>query len=145
MEDLDPRQTDEFLLGAAFEVRPGLSVRAYGRHRESSNFWEDVPNNARLFADAPADIRALGLFIPDLDDRRREIGSGVLSGSSYVIAELDGAYTKYQEATVEAEWRGQRAFVRGSYTYSKYLGQLRPGQHRPDQRREHLHRVVADR
>ena len=58
-------------------------------------------NNARQFADAPADIRALGLFIPDLTARRREIGSGVASGSSYVIAELDGAYTKYQEATVE--------------------------------------------
>ena len=43
VEDLDPRQTDEFLLGAAFEVRPGLSVRAYGRYREGSNFWEDVP------------------------------------------------------------------------------------------------------
>jgi hypothetical protein len=122
VEDLDPRQTDEFLVGTAFQVTPRLSLRAYGRYREGSNFWEDVPNNARLFADAPADIRALGLFIPDLDDRRREIGSGALSGSSYVIAELDGAYTKYQEATVEAEWRGQRAFVRGSYTWSKYWG-----------------------
>ena len=39
-----------------------------------------------------------------------------------MIAELDGAYTKYREATVESEWRGERAFVRGSYTYSKYWG-----------------------
>jgi hypothetical protein len=122
VEDLDPRQVDEFLVGAAFQPTPQFSVRVYGRYREGSNYWEDVPNNARLFGDAPADIRSLGLFIPDLDDRRREIGSGTLSGSSYVIAELDGAYTKYREATVEAEWRGRRAFVRGSYTFSKYWG-----------------------
>jgi hypothetical protein len=122
VEDLDPRQTDEFLVGTAFQLTPSFSLRVYGRYREGSNFWEDVPNAAREFLDAPADIRALGLYIPDLDDRRREIGSGTLSGSSYVIAELDGAYTKYREATVEAEWRAQRAFVRGSYTYSKYWG-----------------------
>jgi hypothetical protein len=122
VEDLDPRQTDEFLIGTAFQVTPNFSLRAYGRYRKSINFWEDVPNTARQFADAPDNIRALGLFIPDLDDRRREIGSGALSGSSYVIAELDGAYTKYQEATLEGEWRGRRAFVRGSYTWSKYWG-----------------------
>jgi hypothetical protein len=122
VEDLDARQTDEFLIGTAFQVTPQFSLRAYGRYRKGSNYWEDVPNNARLFADAPENIRALGLFIPDLDDRRREIGNGTLSGSSYVIAELDGAYTKYQEATLEGEWRGQRAFVRGSYTFSKYWG-----------------------
>jgi hypothetical protein len=39
-----------------------------------------------------------------------------------VIAELDGAYTKYWEATLESEWRGRRAFVRGSYTWSRYTG-----------------------
>jgi hypothetical protein len=122
VDDLDPRQVDEYLIGAAFQPTQKLSLRVYGRYRKGSNYWEDVPNNARLFADAPADIRALGLFIPDLDDRRREIGNGALSGSSYVIAELDGAYTKYREATVEAEWRGARAFVRGSYTFSKYWG-----------------------
>ncbi|MBA2303125.1 MAG: TonB-dependent receptor [Acidobacteria bacterium] len=122
VDGIDPRQTDEFLLGAAFQVSPRWSVRAYGRYREGRNFWEDVNNGARLFADAPSDIAANGLFIPNLDDQRREIGNGVVSGSSYVIAELDGAYTKYREATVESEWRGERAFVRGSYTLSKYWG-----------------------
>ncbi|MGH9371741.1 MAG: carboxypeptidase regulatory-like domain-containing protein, partial [Vicinamibacterales bacterium] len=57
-------------------------------------------------------------YIPDLSERVEQIGSG----SSYVIAELDGAYTKYWEATLESEWRGDRAFVRGSYTWSKYYG-----------------------
>jgi hypothetical protein len=122
VEDLDPRQTDEFMVGAAFQLTPRLSLRAYGRYREGSNFWEDVNNGARQFADAPPEISALGPFIPDLTDRRLEIGNGVASGSTYVIAELDGAYTKYREATAEAEWRADRAFVRGSYTLSKYWG-----------------------
>jgi hypothetical protein len=121
-DDLDPRQVDEFLVGTGLQLTPRLSVRAYGRYREGSNFWEDVNNGARQFADAPADIRALGPFIPDLTERRVEIGNGVASGSTYVIAELDGAYTKYREATIESEWRGDRAFVRGSYTWSKYFG-----------------------
>jgi hypothetical protein len=124
VDDIDPRQTDEFLLGTAMQINPRWSVRLYGRYREGRNFWEDVPNDARLYPDAPADIKALGLFIPDLTARRLEVGNGVLAagGSSYVIAELDGAYTKYREATIESEYRGSRTFVRGSYTYSKYWG-----------------------
>jgi carboxypeptidase family protein len=120
--DMDPRTIDEYLVGTAFELRPGWSARVYARYREGAHFWEDVPNNARMAPDAPADIVARGLYIPNLDAQRLQIGNGVTSGSSYVIAELDGAYTKYQEATVESEWRGRRAFVRGSYTFSKYWG-----------------------
>jgi hypothetical protein len=48
--------------------------------------------------------------------------SQIGSGSSYVIAELDGAYTKFYEATVEAEWRTGKSFVRGSFTWSRYVG-----------------------
>ena len=39
-----------------------------------------------------------------------------------MIAELDGAYTRYCEATLESEWRGDKTFVRGSYTWSHYYG-----------------------
>ena len=39
-----------------------------------------------------------------------------------MIAELDGAFTKYYEATLESEWRGSKSFVRGSYTWSHYYG-----------------------
>ena len=39
-----------------------------------------------------------------------------------MIAELDGAYTKFHEATVESEWRSDKVFVRGSYTWSHYYG-----------------------
>jgi len=39
-----------------------------------------------------------------------------------VIAELDGAYTKFHEVSLESEWRSCKAFVRGSYTWSRYRG-----------------------
>ena len=42
-----------------------------------------------------------------------------------MIAELDGAFTRYYETTVESEWRAQGGhFVRGSYTWSRYYGNL---------------------
>jgi hypothetical protein len=119
-DDLTPRAIDEFIVGTARQLTPQWSARVYGRYREGSHFWEDTNNNARIaFRDAstPADVPA-ELYIPDLTEKISQIGSG----SSYVIAELDGAYTKFYEATVESEWRGPRAFVRGSYTWSHYYG-----------------------
>ena len=46
------------------------------------------------------------LYVPDLAAKLAQIGNG----STYVIAELDGAYTKYYEVTAESEWRGDKAF-----------------------------------
>ena len=117
VEDMTPRTVDEFLMGTARQINPNWSMRAYGRYREGSHFWEDTNNNARVAFNPPADIPR-ELYIADLDQRRAQIGSG----SSYVIAELDGAYTKFYEATLETEWRGSQAFVRGSYTWSRYTG-----------------------
>ncbi|MEX2271980.1 MAG: carboxypeptidase regulatory-like domain-containing protein [Vicinamibacterales bacterium] len=121
VDDLDPRSTDEFLLGTARQFNDQLSFRLYGRYRESMNFWEDTNNNARSAGfGAPADLIAKGDYIPDLTARRNQIGSG----STYVIAELDGAFTEYTEVTLESEWRRSGAFVRGSYTWSKYYGNI---------------------
>lgn len=117
VEDMTPRTVDEFLIGTARQINNNVSMRLYGRYREGSHFWEDTNNNARERFNPPPGIPR-ELYIPDLSARVDQIGSG----SSYVIAELDGAYTKYYEATLEAEWRGQRSFVRGSYTWSKYYG-----------------------
>jgi hypothetical protein len=123
--DMTPRTIDEFLVGTARQLSDRWTVRAYGRYRYGDHFWEDTNNNARSAGfGAPADLVAQGDYIPNLNDQRRQIGSGSLSGSSYVIAELDNAYTKYHEATLESEWRGDRAFVRGSYTWSRYYGTL---------------------
>jgi hypothetical protein len=117
VEDLDPRRSDEILVGTARQINPAWSVRAYGRYRKGSNFWEDTNNNARIAFNPPAGIPR-ELYIPDLAQQLAQIGSG----STYVIAALDGAYTKYYEATLESEWRGEKTFVRGSYTWSDYYG-----------------------
>jgi hypothetical protein len=125
VEDLDPRTIDEVLVGTARQFNNQWSARLYGRYRHGRNFWEDTNNNARSAAfGAPADIAAKGLYIPNLDDQRRQIGNGSLSGSSYVIAELDGAFSDYHEVTLESEYRTSKAFVRGSYTWSRYYGNL---------------------
>ena len=75
-------------------------------------------------ATATPDSVPNALYITDLSDRLAQIGSG----STYVIAELDGAYTKYKEVTTEAEWRGNvfghQLFLRGSYTWSHYYGNV---------------------
>ncbi|CAN5749737.1 hypothetical protein BH18ACI5_BH18ACI5_02910 [soil metagenome] len=124
VEDLTPRTIDEYLVGTAKQLSSRWSARLYGRYREGSHFWEDTNNDARiLFRNERTSIDVPpALYISDLTARRTQIGNGSPNGSTYVIAELDGAYTKYYEATLESEWRGSKAFVRGSYTWSHYYG-----------------------
>ena len=117
VEDMTPRRIDEFLLGTARELGPRWTARLYGRYRKGGHFWEDTNNTARVAYEPPAGIPREP-YIADLNDRRAQIGSG----SSYVIAELDGAYTKYYEVTLESEWRDESTFIRGSYTWSHYYG-----------------------
>jgi hypothetical protein len=115
--DLTPRRIDEYVLGTSRELGAHWALRAYGRYRSGSHYWEDTNNNARLLFNPPADVPR-ELYIPDLAARIAQIGSG----STYVIAELDGSYTKYYEATAEAEWRDSKTMVHGSYTWSRYYG-----------------------
>jgi Carboxypeptidase regulatory-like domain len=115
--DMTPRRVDEFLLGTARQFGEHWSARLYGRYRKGSHFWEDTNNDARLLFNPPEGIPR-ELYIPDLTAKRNQIGSG----STYVITELDGAYTKYFEGTVETEWRNTRTLVHGSYTWSRYYG-----------------------
>ncbi len=119
VEGIDPRTTDEYLVGTAREFTPRWSGRVYWRYRKSAHFWEDTNNDARVRFNPPEGIPR-DPYIPDLTARIAEIGSG----STYVIAELDDAYTKYYETTFESEWRGRKVFVRGSYTWSKYYGNV---------------------
>jgi hypothetical protein len=123
-EDIQPRQTFEYTIGTAQQITPNWSARVYGRHRKSDRFWEDVNNNARIrFGSQVPGVRQ-ELYIPNLDDLRRAIGSGNLAngGSTYVIAELDGAFTKYYEVSTESDYRRGNAYVKGSYTWSHYYG-----------------------
>ena len=117
VEDLTPRRVDEFLVGTARQLGTSLSARLYGRYRRGSHFWEDTNNTARVAFNPPPGIPREP-YIADLSARIAQIGSG----STYVIAELDGAYTRYYEATLESEWRDEKTFVRGSYTWSHYYG-----------------------
>lgn len=115
-DDLDPRSVDEFIIGYSKQINPRWSLKTHGRYRYGQNFWEDTNNNARLAFNPPPGIPQ-ELYIPELNDYRAEVG-----GSSYVIAELDGAFTKYYEASVETQWRGSKAYVQASYVWSHYYG-----------------------
>ena len=126
--NMTPRTTAEYLVGTARQFGD-LSMRVYWRYRHTTHFWEDTNNNARIAyretgpTATPASVPA-ELYIPDLTERVAQIGSG----SSYVIADLDGSFTKYKEVTTEAEWHGNVAghqlFLRGSYTWSHYFGNV---------------------
>lgn len=117
VDDLTPRSVDEMMVGTARQLSVSWTGRLYGRYRAARNFWEDTNNNARVLYDPPPGIPR-ELYIPDLAARLAQIGSG----SSFVIAALDGAYTDYYEVSLESEWRARNAFVRGSYTWSRYTG-----------------------
>jgi hypothetical protein len=129
--DLTPPRHDEWLIGTARQITPNLTARAYFRYNRGSHYWEDTNNSARTAFNPPdvlpgTDVHIpTTLYIPNLDAMRAQIGqSGGLtsSGSSYVIAALDGAFTRYKELTVETEYRGRKGFIRGSYTRSRYYG-----------------------
>jgi len=115
-EGLKPRSVDEFLIGWTRDFSDELTVRAHTRYRKGDHFWEDTNNNARVDFEPPPGIPR-ELYVPNLDDIRAEIG-----GSTFVIAELDGGFTKYYEASIEADWYRDRWFLRGSYVWSHYYG-----------------------
>src|SRR5262249_44033260 len=115
--DLTPHTVNEFMVGTAREISTGFSVRLYGKYRKGTHFWEDTNNDARVRFNPPPGIPQ-ELYIPDLAARLAQIGSG----STYVIADLDGSFSKYYEGALEAEYRGDKTFIRGSYTYSHYYG-----------------------
>ena len=116
-EGLEPRKIDEYLIGWNKEVNDEINVRVHARHRMANNFWEDTNNNARTRFNAPAEIAALGDYIPNLADVRAEIG-----GSSYVIAQLDTAETEYNEVAFEADYNADNFYLSGSYVWSEYTG-----------------------
>ncbi len=115
-DGIDPRSIDELIVGHSRQMGPRWTGKAHFRYREGKNFWEDTNNNARSRFEPPPGIPTED-YIPELADYRAEVG-----GSSYVIAELDGAFTKYYEASVDAEWRGSEAYFKGSYVWSHYYG-----------------------
>jgi hypothetical protein len=117
VQDMTPRTVNEYLAGTARELAPRWTARLYGRYRKATHFWEDTNNTARVAFEPPPGIPR-ELYIPNLAEQAAQLGGA----SSYVIADLDGSYTQYYEVTLESEWRGDKTFVRGSYTWNKYYG-----------------------
>lgn len=127
--EIDPRTTTEYMIGTGQQITSGWSGRVYGRYRYGNNFWEDTNNDARIKFGANVPGVRQALYIPDLGSAptaANPAGTGRLgaigSGSTYVITELDGAFTKYYEATLESDYNRNQMFVRGSYTWSHYYG-----------------------
>jgi len=116
-EGIDPRHTDEFIVGYDWQITNSWTGLFHGRYRHATDFWEDTNNLARVWYEPPEGIPQEP-YIPELDAWRDQLGGG----SSYVIAQLDGAFTKYYELSSTMEWRGRNAFVRGSYVWSHYYG-----------------------
>jgi hypothetical protein len=117
-EGIKPPHADEFILGTAQQITGAWSARLYGRYRKAQDFWEDTNNNARSRFGSTVPGLNQADYIPNLTQLRSAIGSG----STYVIANLDGAFTKYYEGTLESDWHSGNTFLRGSYTYSHYYG-----------------------
>jgi hypothetical protein len=134
---IKPPQMKEYILGTSQQLTNRWSARVYARHRYADHFLEDTPNNERVCmapfgtgvnagnctasskpTNAPSGVPHEP-FIPDLAAKLNAIGS---PNATYVIANIDGAFTKYYEATAETDWQGKNVFVRGSYTWSHYYG-----------------------
>lgn len=122
-EGLKHPYVDEFTIGTGQQITSGWSTRVYGRYRKGADFLEDTNNGARIAFNPPPGIPR-ELYVPNLGtvSTPGTIRNAIGSGSSYVIANLDGAFTKYYEATMESSWRGAKTYVNGSYTWSHYYG-----------------------
>ena len=122
-DGIKPPQIQEYLIGTSQQITQHWSGRVYGRYRHGFNFMEDTNNTARADFLAPAGIPTTP-YIPNLGSVATPgtLRNAIGSGSTYVIANLDGAFTKYYEATMETEWHGDKLNVTGSYTWSHYYG-----------------------
>jgi hypothetical protein len=118
----------EYMLGTARQISSRWSTRVYGRYKKGDHYLEDTNNSARSSFNPPPGVPT-GDYVPNLCDtslatcdKTNTIRGAIGSGSTYVIANLDGAFTKYYEATTESEWHGDNMTLGGSYTWSHYYG-----------------------
>src|ERR1051326_3415901 len=111
------------MLGTSRQLSNRWSARVYTRYRKGDHYLEDTNNNARVLFNPPSGVPAQD-YVPSLCDNssaatcaQNTIRGAIGSGSTYVIANLDGAFTKYYEATAESEWHGDHLNISGSYTW----------------------------
>ena len=126
-DNIKPPEIKEFLIGTARQITSSWSVKLYGRARKGDHYLEDTNNTARVAFNPPPGVPN-DLYVPNLCTSSiatcptSTIRGAIGSGSTYVIANLDGAFTKYLEATGEADWRGSKTLLHATYTWSHYYG-----------------------
>ena len=137
-EGLNPRTMQELIVGHQMEWKDNWTIRNHLRYRRSWNYWEDTNNNSRIVYDA-ADyqdrVSGFADSYPDLvaaanagqfdspDPKQLYIPVNNLIGEgTYVIAQLDGAYTKYLEASAEVDYQSDNFFSTTSVVWSRYTG-----------------------
>lgn len=124
---IKPPEIKEITLGTARQLNQSWSVKLYGRARKGDHYLEDTNNTARSSFNPPAGVPT-GDYVPDLCNTSlatcgpNTIRGAIGSGSTYVIANLDGAFTKYYEATAESEYHNNRLTLHGTYTWMHYYG-----------------------
>ncbi len=124
---IKPPEIKELTLGTARQINDAWSVKIYGRARKGDHYLEDTNNTARSAFNPPPGVPT-GDYVPELCDTSiktcgpNTIRGAIGSGSTYVIANLDGAFTKYYEATVESEYHTSKFSLHGTYTWMHYYG-----------------------
>lgn len=137
-DDLNPRTMQELIVGHQMQWNDNWTIRNHLRYRRSWNYWEDTNNNARISYDAESyQGRVAGFteLYPDLvaaadagqldSPEPRELYipvNNLIGEGTYVIAQLDGAYTKYYEASTEVDFRSENFFSTTSVVWSHYYG-----------------------
>ncbi|MFT2089377.1 carboxypeptidase regulatory-like domain-containing protein [Paraglaciecola sp. 2405UD69-4] len=123
-DDLEARRTDEITIGMTKYFSNEFFMRTHVRQKKAFHAWEDTWNGSRNydydgpFGGVPDNIAAKGLYIEDLDAWIEQIGSG----STYVIAELDGSENTYYEWSIEGDYTGENFYLNMSYVWSHYFG-----------------------
>lgn len=138
VDGIKPRVMQELIVGHQMEWRDDWTIRNHLRYRRSWNFWEDTPNNSRIRYDAASYQGRVARFADTYPDLVKAANDGqfdspnpkalympvnnLIGEGSYIITQLDGAYTKYLEASTEVDYKSDNFFSTTSLVWSHYYG-----------------------
>jgi hypothetical protein len=137
-DGLEPRTMQELIIGHQMEWQDSWTIRNHVRYRRTWNFWEDTNNNSRIVYDAEDYQGRVTRFTDSYPDLVAAANAGqfdspepkelympvnnLIGEGSYVIAELQGAYNKYLEASTEIDYFSENFFSTTSVVWSRYTG-----------------------
>ncbi len=138
VDGINPKTMQEYIIGHQMEWQDSWTIRNHLRYRKTWNFWEDTPNNSRIVYDAASYQGRVAGFADTYPDLVAAANAGqfdspepkelympvnnLIGESSYIIAQLDGAFTKYLEASMEVDYRSDNFFSTTSLVWSHYYG-----------------------